>query len=155
MHGLTLPTAGNPLIVILAALLEFGAMANLGATHTDIICTSVFVIYEAQKDINIEHIADKVKALLGGPIATLDEKVDQLEDILVKYKREMEKVITEDLMEAQLVAKAALVIEILTKDKVEIPEGLIFLSAKRLPHRGVLYKLNLAESAIWFNTPMN
>ncbi|KAG1796595.1 uncharacterized protein BJ212DRAFT_1290274, partial [Suillus subaureus] len=35
------------------------------------------------------------------------------------------------------------------------PEGLSFLSARRLPHGGVLYELNSTELAMWFNTPMN
>ncbi|KIK35979.1 hypothetical protein CY34DRAFT_781156, partial [Suillus luteus UH-Slu-Lm8-n1] len=229
-HGLNLPTAGNTLIAISAALFEFGAMANLGATHTDIIRALAYVIYEAQKDINIEHVTDKVKALLGGPVATLDEKVDQLEDVIVKHRREMEKTVTEvreniqssmvelvkavkdasthnthphnaptetqrsdgsrsyaaaarantpplltkvlakseaqsrqilidrrspfhanslkDLTEAQLVAKATLAIELLTKDEVATPQGLTFLSARRLPHGGVLYELNSTESAV-------
>ncbi|KAG2153358.1 hypothetical protein DEU56DRAFT_726959 [Suillus clintonianus] len=60
-----------------------------------------------------------------------------------------------DLTEAQLVAKATLAIELMTKDDNNIPEGMVFLSARRLPHGGALYELNSAESARWFDNPAN
>ncbi|KAG1851878.1 hypothetical protein DFJ58DRAFT_746220 [Suillus subalutaceus] len=240
MHGLNLPTAGRTLLAISAALFEFSTSANLGATHTDIIRAFAFIIYEVQKDIDTEHIIEKVKALMGGPVATLDEKVDALEDVLVKYNKEMEKTVTEghdniqttveelakaaksasanpprhsqttsdipgsngprsyaavtksntsplltkalakseaqsrqilidrrsplyanslkDLTEAQLVAKATVAIKLITKDNEDnedMPKSLVFLSAQRLPHGGVLYKLDSAESTLWFNNPAN
>ncbi|KAG1765682.1 hypothetical protein EDD22DRAFT_950984 [Suillus occidentalis] len=94
-HGLNFPTAGKMLLTIATALFEYGASSNLGATHSDIIRAFAFIIYEAQKDIDMEHIIEKVKELMGGPVATLDEKVDELEDVLAKYKLEMEKTVKE------------------------------------------------------------
>ncbi|KAG1832875.1 hypothetical protein DFJ58DRAFT_750333 [Suillus subalutaceus] len=213
--ALNLPTAGNILLAISTALFEFSASANLGATHTDIIRAFAFITHEVQKNINAEEIIEKVGALMGGPVATLDEKVEAFEEVLEKYKSEMEKVITEvrtnfqtsteelvkaaksastsvpqsgqttdttsgsngprsyaeaaktnpspiltkvlarseDLTEAQLVAKAALAIELLTKDNEDTPTNLAFLSARRLPHGGVLYELDSVESVLWFNVP--
>ncbi|KAG2127208.1 hypothetical protein DEU56DRAFT_742502, partial [Suillus clintonianus] len=58
-----------------------------------------------------------------------------------------------DLTEAQLVAKATLAIELISKDDNNIPKDLVFLSARRLPHGGVLYELNSAVSAKWFDDP--
>jgi gas vesicle protein len=239
-HGLNLPTAGKTLLTIATALFEYSASSNLGATHSDIIRAFAFIIYEAQKDIDTEHIMEKVKALMGGPVATLDEKVDELEDVLAKYKREMEKTVKEvrdniqtsieelvkaakdtsasvsphplttsdapgsngprsyaavvktnvpplltkalakseaqsrqilidrrsplyanslkDLTEAQLVAKANMAIELITKgneDSEDTTKKIAFLSARRLPHGGILYELDSAESAQWFSNPAN
>ncbi|KAG1759604.1 hypothetical protein EDD22DRAFT_782326, partial [Suillus occidentalis] len=38
---------------------------------------------------------------------------------------------------------------------IETPKELTFVSARRLPHGGVLYELNSKESAEWFNSPTN
>ncbi|KAG1794808.1 uncharacterized protein HD556DRAFT_1236238, partial [Suillus plorans] len=57
------------------------------------------------------------------------------------------------LTEAELVAKAKLTLELVEKDGVPIPQGLTFQSARRLPHGGILYELDSAESAQWLNTP--
>lgn len=89
------PMVGKTFLTIATALFEYSTSSNLGATHTDIMCAFTFIIYEVQKDIDMKHIIEKVKVLMGGPVATLDEKVDELEDVLVKYKREMEKMVKE------------------------------------------------------------
>ncbi|KAG1722078.1 uncharacterized protein EDB91DRAFT_1064058 [Suillus paluster] len=41
------------------------------------------------------------------------------------------------------------------KDNVAAPQELVFLSACRLPHGGILYELESPASALWFNTPAN
>ncbi|KAG1837426.1 hypothetical protein DFJ58DRAFT_610154, partial [Suillus subalutaceus] len=46
-----------------------------------------------------------------------------------------------------------LAIELLTKDNEDTPTNLAFLSARRLPHGGVLYELDSVESVLWFNVP--
>jgi len=59
------------------------------------------------------------------------------------------------LTEAELVAKATITIELLRKEGKEVPQDLSFLSARRLPHGGILYELNSTQSAKWFQTPSN
>lgn len=94
-HGLTSPTAGNMLQSISAALFEFTITANLGATHSEILCAIAYLIYEVDKDIDTENIIVKIKALIGGPIALLDEKVDTFAETLDAHKTKLENTITE------------------------------------------------------------
>ncbi|KIK36749.1 hypothetical protein CY34DRAFT_109403, partial [Suillus luteus UH-Slu-Lm8-n1] len=94
-HGLTSPTAGNMLQSISAALFEFTITANLGATHSEILRAIAYLIYEVDKDIDTENIIAKIKALIGGPIALLDEKVDTFAETLDAHKTKLENTITE------------------------------------------------------------
>ncbi|KAG1767210.1 hypothetical protein EDD22DRAFT_773389 [Suillus occidentalis] len=57
------------------------------------------------------------------------------------------------LTEAELVAKAKLILKLVEKDRIVIPLGLTFQSAWCLPHGGILYELNSTKSVLWFNTP--
>ncbi|KAG1787598.1 uncharacterized protein HD556DRAFT_1213609, partial [Suillus plorans] len=54
-----------------------------------------------------------------------------------------------------LVAKANLAVEAMEKEETDIPQNIKFISARRLPHGGVLYELDSAESASWLNNPPN
>jgi gas vesicle protein len=222
------------------AIFEFSISANLGATHTDILRALAYLVHEVDKDIDTGNIITKIQDLMGGSIAALEEKVDQLEDTTKKQKEEIEKVIGEvsekikesteklgktvekaetistaqtqisqqtthtqgsdgpksyaaatksnivfslkkilakneaqarqimidrrspihvnslrELTEAQLVAKATLAIELMEKEGANIPKDLNFISARRLPHGGVLYELNSPEMVKWFNSPAN
>lgn len=60
-----------------------------------------------------------------------------------------------DLTELQLVTKAMLALKLLKKNGKTIPEGMAFLSARRLKHGGVLYEVDTHLSAIWINEPAN
>ncbi|KAG2757768.1 hypothetical protein P692DRAFT_201858760 [Suillus brevipes Sb2] len=233
-HGLTLPFAGNMLHSISLAIFELSITANLGTTHTDILRALAIMINEVDKEIDTEHIIDKTKALMGGPVATLDEKVDALADMMDSHRAELEKLVVEvrnnlqtsteglekmvenatevtnqttpattienrsngprsyadatrtntsppltkllarceaqarqilidrrsplyanslrELTEAQLVAKATMAVELMAKEKEDLPKDLSFISAWRLPHGGILYELESAEAAAWFNT---
>jgi hypothetical protein len=62
---------------------------------------------------------------------------------------------TAQLTEAQLVSKAKLAIEMMAKDNTPTPDDLVFISACKLPHSGIIYELNSKESTNWFNTPAN
>lgn len=231
-HGLVMPTAGNMLRSISVALFEFSITANLGATHTDILRAIALIIQEVDTEIDTENIIEKVKALIGGPIATLDEKVETLTETIDAQKKTLEsitevrtnlKTSAEDLekiagnmksttpqrtsnarsdgprtfadaaktniptpltkvlarseaqarqilvdrrsqlftnslknlTEVQLVAKATLAVEQMTVEKIALPTSMNFISARRLPHGGVLYELNSTEAAEWFNVAAN
>lgn len=95
LHGLNLPTAGNTLLTISVAIFEFSAAANLGAIHTDILRAFAYTVHEAHQNIDTESIITKTHALMGGPVATLDEKVETLENLLEKHKKEMEETASE------------------------------------------------------------
>jgi hypothetical protein len=43
----------------------------------------------------------------------------------------------------------------MNKDNIPTPDDLTFISACKLPHGGIIYKLNSKESMEWFNTPTN
>jgi hypothetical protein len=95
VHGLSLLMAGNILQAISIAICEFSISANLGATHTDILRALAYLVHEVDEDIDTGNIIMKIQDLMGGPIAALEEKVDQLEDMTKKQKEEIEKVIGE------------------------------------------------------------
>ncbi|KIK48981.1 hypothetical protein CY34DRAFT_70746 [Suillus luteus UH-Slu-Lm8-n1] len=44
------------------------------------------------------------------------------------------------LTEAQLVKKASLAIELMEKENIQLPIEIMFISARRLPHGGILYE---------------
>jgi hypothetical protein len=94
-HGLTLPFAGNMLQSLALALFKFSITANLGATHTDILHAFAIMTNEIDKEIDTEHIIDKTKTLMGGPVALLDEKVDALADMMDSHRTELEKLVVE------------------------------------------------------------
>jgi hypothetical protein len=94
-HGLILLSAGNMLEAILVALFEFSIMANLGAMHTDIIRALALMIHDVNSDLDTENVISTIKTFLGGPIATLDKKVDQFEDTVKAHKETTEKTIEE------------------------------------------------------------
>ncbi|KAG2346984.1 hypothetical protein BDR05DRAFT_877294 [Suillus weaverae] len=48
-----------------------------------------------------------------------------------------------------------LALELLEKNGKTLLEGMTFLSARRLQHSGVLYKVNSHLSATWINEPAN
>lgn len=58
-----------------------------------------------------------------------------------------------DLTEAQLVAKATMAIEIMSKDNPEVPNKMAVLSVRKLSHGGALYEFDSAASVQWLNTP--
>ncbi|KAG2070545.1 hypothetical protein BDR04DRAFT_1018553 [Suillus decipiens] len=43
----------------------------------------------------------------------------------------------------------------MNKDNIPTPDNLTFISACKLPHRDIIYKLNSKESMEWFNIPTN
>jgi hypothetical protein len=94
-HGLILPTAGNMLQPIATALFEFSITANLGATHIDILQAMAFALMEIDHKIDVTNIVKKVQALMGGPVATLDEKVDELEKMIEKHRTTLEHTTSE------------------------------------------------------------
>lgn len=75
------------------AMFAFSIMANLGAMHTDILRALAIMINEVNNDIDTEKIIDKMKSLMGGPVATLDEKVDVLADMMDSHKMELKKLV--------------------------------------------------------------
>ncbi|KAG2739812.1 hypothetical protein P692DRAFT_20755281, partial [Suillus brevipes Sb2] len=95
-HGLTLPVAGKALKGIALALFELsGTATNLGATNVEIMRAMAIIIHEAEKDLDMEKIIDKIDALIKGPIALLDEKVDTLAEIATTHKSTLAEVVTE------------------------------------------------------------
>ncbi|KAG2739819.1 hypothetical protein P692DRAFT_20754869, partial [Suillus brevipes Sb2] len=63
-HGLIMPTAGNML--------------------------KALIIQEVDMETNTENIIEKVKALIGGPIVTLDEKVETLTETIDAQQKTLE-----------------------------------------------------------------
>ncbi|KAG2051730.1 hypothetical protein BDR06DRAFT_889374 [Suillus hirtellus] len=43
----------------------------------------------------------------------------------------------------------------MSKAGIELPENIAILSARKLPHGGILYELNATTSAAWINIPTN
>jgi len=77
------------------AIFKCSISAKLGTTHTDILRALAYLVHEVDKDIDTVNIIMKIQGLMGGLVATLEEKVDQLEDTTKKQKEEIEKVIEE------------------------------------------------------------
>jgi hypothetical protein len=94
-HGLILPSASNMLEAISVALFKFSITANLGAMHTDIIRALALMIHDVNSDLDTENVISTIKTFLGGPITTLDEKVDQFKDTVKVHKETTEKTIEE------------------------------------------------------------
>jgi len=237
IHGLTLPAAGSTIKEISLAIFEFSISANLGALQTDILRAFAILLHKAEQAMNMASLLDRIEGLISGPITMLEEKVENLAEIMESHKVALEGAITEmrgnlsesvigidnvvtnalsalsqqtqmetqakgsngprsyadatkanipapltkilscsegqsrqilldkrtfssadtlkDLMEAQLVTKATMAIDILKKDELIVLQGLTFLSARRLPHGGILYELDSTASVQWFNTPTN
>ncbi|KAG2755641.1 hypothetical protein P692DRAFT_20717129, partial [Suillus brevipes Sb2] len=74
-HGLVMPTAGSMRRSISVALFEF---------------IIALIIQEVNMEINTENIIEKIKALIGGPIATLDEKVETLTETIDAQQKTLE-----------------------------------------------------------------
>jgi len=53
------------------------------------------MIHDVNSDLDTENMISTIKTFLGGPIATLDEKVDQFEDAVKVHKETTEKTIEE------------------------------------------------------------
>jgi hypothetical protein len=230
--------AGKSLKDIAAAMFELSISAvNLGATNAEILRALAIILHEAEQATDMVKVIDRIEALINGPIALLDEKVDVLADIASTHKTSMDNVVTEvrtqlnnssegiekmvenatlrsaqqtstsagkersegplsyaaaakagvplaltkllarseaqsrqilidrrsvlianslrELTEAQLVSKASTALELMEQNGIETPKELTFVSARRLPHGGVLYELNSKDSAEWFNSPTN
>ncbi|KIK37781.1 hypothetical protein CY34DRAFT_92152, partial [Suillus luteus UH-Slu-Lm8-n1] len=79
----------------------------------------------------------------------------QTRQILIDRRSILSPNSLKDLMEAQLVSKAAMALELMEQQNIEYPKELLFVSARRLPHGGVLYELNSKTSAEWFNIAAN
>ncbi|KAG1731747.1 hypothetical protein EDB19DRAFT_1912340 [Suillus lakei] len=98
-----------------------------------------------------------VRASIPGPLTKLlSHNKGQTRQILIDRRSLfMPKDTTTQLTEAQLVTKAKLAIEMMNKDDIPMPDNLTFVSARKLPHGGIIYELNSKESMEWFNTPTN
>lgn len=101
--------------------------------------------------------AAAAKASIPGPLTKLLSRNEgQTRQILIDRRSLfMPKDATTQLTEAQLVTKAKLAIEMMNKDDIPTPDDLTFVSARKLPHGGIIYELNSKESTEWFNTPTN
>jgi hypothetical protein len=60
-----------------------------------------------------------------------------------------------DLTEAQLVTKATLAIELMVKNGLDAPKNIAILSARKLPHGGILYEFESNTSTAWISSPAN
>ncbi|KAG2742527.1 hypothetical protein P692DRAFT_20673938, partial [Suillus brevipes Sb2] len=231
-NGMAISTAGGTIKHIIGAIFELSLTPTLGATHSESLRAIAIILNEIEQTIDTNNIIDKLSALLGGPVATLDEKVGTLANLAESHATALEKTVTEvskqlaesivdigkavektsqththththqqnensnggsegprsyaavtktgipaqltkllsrseaqsrqilidrrsyqeandlkDLTEVQLVAKAELALELMSKAGIELPENIAILSARKLPHGGILYELNAATSA--------
>ncbi|KAG1888690.1 hypothetical protein F4604DRAFT_1521298, partial [Suillus subluteus] len=101
--------------------------------------------------------AAAAKSAIPGPLTKLLSRTEgQSRQILIDRRSLlMPKDLTSQLTEEQLVSKAKLALEMMNKDDIPTPKELSFISARKLPHGGILYELNSKESANWFNKPSN
>jgi hypothetical protein len=91
-----LPMAGKALKDIAAAMFELSISAvNLGVTNAEILRALAIILHEAEQATDMVKVIDRIEALINGPIALLDEKVDVLADIASTHKTSMDKVVTE------------------------------------------------------------
>jgi hypothetical protein len=60
-----------------------------------------------------------------------------------------------DLMEVQLVTKVTLAIELMVKTGLDAPKNIAVLSARKLPHGGILYEFKSTTSTAWISSPAN
>ncbi|KAG2065358.1 hypothetical protein BDR04DRAFT_1174891 [Suillus decipiens] len=54
-----------------------------------------FVLIEVDCEIDVTNVVKKVQALMGGPVATLDKKVDELEKMIDKHRTTLEHTTSE------------------------------------------------------------
>jgi len=100
--------------------------------------------------------ADATKANIPAPLTKiLSRSEGQARQILIDKRNLSSENTLSELTEAQLVTKASMALDILKKDEITVPHNLSFISARRLPHGGILYELDSTESVQWFNTPAN
>jgi hypothetical protein len=100
--------------------------------------------------------AEAAKRDIPAPLTKILSRSEGQSRQILLDKRSLSSTDTlKDLTEAQLVTKATMAIDLLRKDEITIPQDLTFLSARRLPHGGILYELDSTASVQWFNTPIN
>jgi transcriptional regulator of met regulon len=129
------------------------AMANvtMAATQLDDAGTT-----KARRPEGSYTYANAVQANIPAPLTKILARSEaQTRQILIDRRTTQEVNSLRELTEAELVAKATLTLELIAKEGTEIPPKLSFISARRLPHGGILYELDSTESAKWFETPAN
>ncbi|KAG1886671.1 hypothetical protein F4604DRAFT_1675544 [Suillus subluteus] len=205
-HGLVLPTTGSALKQLAAAVFELSLSTNTGATHSEPLRAIAILMNDIDQALDTDHLIDKICALMGGPIATLDEKIKTLEQFTEKHVTALDEAVTKrhpgsdgprsyasvtkagipaplnkilahsdaqarqilidrrsvfasntlkDLSESQLVAKATLALELMKEAGHATPDKISILSARKLPHGGIIYEMESATSAEWIATPAN
>ncbi|KAG2133230.1 uncharacterized protein EDB93DRAFT_1254897 [Suillus bovinus] len=100
--------------------------------------------------------ADAIKAGTPAQLTKILARNEaQTRQILIDRRSLLSPNSLRDLTESQLVTKASMALELMTQQNIKYPQDLSFVSARRLPHGGILHELNTKESAEWFNTPAN
>lgn len=94
-NGMTISTAGGTIKHIIGAIFELSLMPTLGATHSESLGAIAIILNKIEQTIDTNNIIDKLSALLGGPIATLDEKVNAFADLAESHTAALEKTVTE------------------------------------------------------------
>ena len=81
----------------------------------------------------------------------------QFRKVLIDIHRDVDVsgVSAVQLTEQELVQKAMLALELMRDAGHPHPDGMRFLTVKRLRHGGLLYKLNTKEAALWLQRPEN
>jgi hypothetical protein len=79
-NGLILSTGGGTLKNLTTALFELSLSPTLGATRTEALRAIAIIVYEVEQTIDTNKLIEKVSVLMGGPIATLDKKVEALSE---------------------------------------------------------------------------
>jgi hypothetical protein len=94
-NGLILSTGGGTLENLSLAIFELSLSSSLGATHTEALRAIAMIAHEIEQTINTNRLVDKITALMGGPIATLDEKVEALSEFTEKQTAALDKAMNE------------------------------------------------------------
>jgi hypothetical protein len=79
-NGLILSTGSGTLKNLTTALFELSLSPTLGATRTEALRAIAIIVYEVEQTIDTNKLIEKVSVLMGGPIATLDKKVEALSE---------------------------------------------------------------------------
>ncbi|KAG1879041.1 hypothetical protein F4604DRAFT_1998595 [Suillus subluteus] len=236
-NGMIISTAGGTVKHLIEAIFEMSLVPTLGATHSESLRAIAIILNEVEQTIDTNNIIIKLAALLGGLVATLDEKMDTfttsvdkqievLEKTVQEVSKQLENSVTglgeaveqvtllpkqaqqnteensesqgpcsyavatkmgiptpltkllsrseaqarqilidrrslqsnndlKELTEVQLVTKAELALELMSKARTKLLENISILSARKLPHGGILYEFNAPTSAEWINIPAN
>ncbi|KAG1718726.1 hypothetical protein EDD22DRAFT_963688 [Suillus occidentalis] len=94
-NGMAISTAGGTIKHIIGAIFKLSLTPTLGATHSESLRAIAIILNEIEQTIDTNNIIDKLSALLGGPVATLDEKVDTLANLAESHATALEKTVTE------------------------------------------------------------